>query len=223
MDHKTSESEEEKAEGDARQKLERLRWGEKVQCPLCSSINPIYPERRNNKPGFYRCPGSNQKLPHKPFVFSVRWGTLLARSNLPLHKWLTCLRRVLPQGMMHLPKPSGSSLARQLQITPLTARSVIKLIYSLDGHFLTRLSRDNNSTLWEKARHKVITSHENLFLMQYRVEQLLERYEGWQLLEGDCELQREINAYSSLLKEWSDGIGRPAKSRIIFNNKIHSK
>jgi transposase-like protein len=88
----------------ARQYFENNRWAGEVSCPHCGSLSvaPV----KNMKPMPYRCRDCRQH-------FSVRTGTVLAESRLPLHKWLmaifmmTTARKGIP----------STQMARELGIT----------------------------------------------------------------------------------------------------------
>ena len=59
--------------------FEKLRWGEVVVCPYCGSVHI---SRTKLMP--YRCRDCRKH-------FSVRTGTALAESRLPLQKWLLAI------------------------------------------------------------------------------------------------------------------------------------
>lgn len=63
----------------ARSYLETRRWPEGRCCPHCGSVRTT--EVKNEKPMPYRCQDCRQH-------FSIRTGTILAESKIPLHKWL---------------------------------------------------------------------------------------------------------------------------------------
>lgn len=92
----------------ARKYFERSRWGDEIACPNCSSLSTA--EVKNHKPMPYRCRDCRQH-------FSVRTGTVLAESRLPLHKWLmaiymmTIARKGIP----------STQMARELGITQKSA------------------------------------------------------------------------------------------------------
>jgi transposase-like protein len=60
--------------------FEQIRWKGKMTCPYCKSEN------------VYTCEGGNSPMPHRcrdcKKYFSVRTGTVFARSKLPLRDWL---------------------------------------------------------------------------------------------------------------------------------------
>lgn len=69
-------------EESARKYFELKRWNGHVCCPHCGS-NHIT-ECKDQKPMPYRCKDCRK-------FFSVRFGTILEESKLPLHKWLMCM------------------------------------------------------------------------------------------------------------------------------------
>jgi transposase-like protein len=95
-------------EESARKYFENNRWGGEISCPHCGglSVAPV----KNQKPMPYRCRDCRQH-------FSVRTGTVLAESRLPLHKWLmatymmTTARKGIP----------STQMARELGITQKSA------------------------------------------------------------------------------------------------------
>lgn len=95
-------------ENAARLYCEQNRWAGEVSCPHCGSLSVA--EVKNHKPMPYRCRDCRQH-------FSVRTGTVLAESRLPLHKWLmatymmTTARKGIP----------STQMARELGITQKSA------------------------------------------------------------------------------------------------------
>lgn len=122
------------AEEQARRKFEEFRWppNGKPICPNCGSHWPIYKQSRKGVEGYYRCPTLH---PHpsgapKPLVFTVRSGTILARSHLPLDKWLHCLSWFGRLPARHEP-PSAIGLAKAIGVNRKTASAVLKHLYEL--------------------------------------------------------------------------------------------
>lgn len=62
----------------ARNYLEAKRWGGKVACPHCGSLDRIQVRK---VAGYYRCLSCKED-------FTVRTGTIFERSHIPLDKWL---------------------------------------------------------------------------------------------------------------------------------------
>ena len=62
----------------ARNYLEAKRWGGKVACPHCGSLERIQVRK---VAGYYRCLSCKED-------FTVRTGTIFERSHIPLNKWL---------------------------------------------------------------------------------------------------------------------------------------
>ena len=62
----------------ARKHLEKRRWGKRPACPFCGDKERI--QKRLAK-GYYRCLACKKD-------FTVRTGTVFARSHVALHKWL---------------------------------------------------------------------------------------------------------------------------------------
>ncbi|MFA7585557.1 MAG: IS1595 family transposase [Novosphingobium sp.] len=92
----------------ARQYFERNRWAGEVSCPHCGSVSVA--EVKNHKPMPYRCRDCRQH-------FSVRTGTVLAESRLPLHKWLMAIY-MMTTARKGIP---STQMARELGITQKSA------------------------------------------------------------------------------------------------------
>jgi transposase-like protein len=65
----------------ARKLIESVRWPDGPVCSHCGTIGHAYPIK---KAGWYRCA---EKECRKDFT--VTTGTVMERSHIPLHKWLT--------------------------------------------------------------------------------------------------------------------------------------
>ena len=92
----------------ARGYFETNRWAGEVSCPHCGSLSAA--EVKNHKPMPYRCRDCRQH-------FSVRTGTVLAESRLPLHKWLMAIY-MLTTARKGIP---STQMARELGITQKSA------------------------------------------------------------------------------------------------------
>jgi transposase-like protein len=92
----------------ARKYFEDLRWDKGITCPHCQSNNIVHV--LNEKPQPYRCKDCRKH-------FSVRTGTILACSNVPLQKWLLAayLMNTAKQGV------SSCQMARELGVPQKTA------------------------------------------------------------------------------------------------------
>jgi transposase-like protein len=88
--------------------FERNRWGGTKACPHCGSLSVA--EVKNRKPMPYRCRDCRQH-------FSVRTGTVLAESKLPLHKWLMAIY-MMTTARKGIP---STQMARELGITQKSA------------------------------------------------------------------------------------------------------
>jgi transposase-like protein len=65
----------------ARKLIESIRWPDGPVCSHCQTVNHAYPIK---KAGWYRCA---EKACRKDFT--VTTGTVMERSHIPLHQWLT--------------------------------------------------------------------------------------------------------------------------------------
>lgn len=92
----------------ARKYFEQNRWAGEVSCPHCGSLSVA--EVKNHKPMPYRCRDCRQH-------FSVRTGTVLAESRLPLHKWLMAIY-MMTTARKGIP---STQMARELGITQKSA------------------------------------------------------------------------------------------------------
>ncbi|GAO00394.1 transposase [Komagataeibacter xylinus NBRC 13693] len=92
----------------AREYFETNRWGGEVSCPHCGSLSvaPV----KSMKPMPYRCRDCRQH-------FSVRTGTVLAESRLPLHKWLMAIY-MMTTARKGIP---STQMARELGVTQKSA------------------------------------------------------------------------------------------------------
>lgn len=88
--------------------IERCRWGDTVSCPRCGSGEIT--ETTNRKPQPYWCQPCRQ-------YFSVRTGTFMEKSSIPLQKWLIGIYLFLSQ-----PKGYASTvMAKELGVRQATA------------------------------------------------------------------------------------------------------
>lgn len=95
-------------EDSARKYFETQRWGDKAFCGHCGSEDVV--ECKDHKPMAYRCKGCRSH-------FSVRTGTILAESRLPLQKWLLAIY-MLTSARKGIP---STQMARELGVTQKTA------------------------------------------------------------------------------------------------------
>ena len=88
--------------------LEDLRWGDRMACPRCGSL--FVTETQDRKPQPYWCSDCRHH-------FSVRTGTLMAHSQLPLRKWIMAVH------LIHTARKGISSvqLSKQIGCTQKTA------------------------------------------------------------------------------------------------------
>ena len=92
----------------ARAYFEQNRWAGEVVCPHCGGLSVA--SVKSMKPMPYRCRDCRQH-------FSVRTGTVLAESRLPLHKWLMAIY-MMTTARKGIP---STQMARELGITQKSA------------------------------------------------------------------------------------------------------
>jgi len=95
-------------EESARKYFETNRWGDEPHCSRCGSFNVV--ECKDHKPMPYRCRDCRKH-------FSVRTGTVLAESRLPLQTWLLAIY-LLTSARKGIP---STEMARKLGVTQKTA------------------------------------------------------------------------------------------------------
>src|SRR6266700_2248781 len=70
----------------ARLYLQEVRWPDGVFCPFCGILDDIKPLGGESMgPGWFYCPACQDK-------FTVRVGSIMERSHIPLSKWLLAFR-----------------------------------------------------------------------------------------------------------------------------------
>jgi len=95
-------------EESARMFFENKKWGDTPYCGHCGSLD--ISECKNQKPMPYRCKSCRKH-------FSVRTGTVLEQSRLPLHKWLMAIY-MMTTARKGIP---STQMARELGITQKSA------------------------------------------------------------------------------------------------------
>jgi transposase-like protein len=94
-------------ESKAREFLEASRWPDGAVCPFCGQLETVHAlGGKSMGPGWYFCSDCKEK-------FTVRVGTVMERSHIPLHKWLFATHLIVSskKGM------SALQLSRMLGIT----------------------------------------------------------------------------------------------------------
>src|ERR1039458_8696835 len=103
----------------AREYMEQKRWNGEPSCPSCGVVGPIY---KLGAVGYYRCPGCK-------LDFTVRTGTIMERSHIPLDKWLLTmyLLTTARKGI------SSLQLAKEIGITQKSAWFLLQRIREACG------------------------------------------------------------------------------------------
>lgn len=150
--------------------LESYRWPDRqVTCPLCGGWR-LYREKRKGKAGYFRCRADHEADARRSggqFVFSVRHGTILENSRLPLAKWLYCLVDLsrLTTGRA----TSVDRLSKDLGVTRKTAARQLDLILMLDDYFYRNKRCDGKLAVPQLVINRFYENPEkNRFLFQYR-------------------------------------------------------
>ncbi len=120
----------------AREHFESRRWPKrKIRCPACGSAYPIWNQPRLGVEGYYRCPKSELHREingGRPFVFTVRTGTILARSHVPLSVWLIAFDLIYKLGDTFSIKDFGETL----ELHRRTTERVVDIIRQLQQRSL---------------------------------------------------------------------------------------
>jgi len=102
----------------ARVYMEARRWPDGACCPSCGEARRIHAPRL----GIYRCNACVSE-------FTIRTGTILERSKVPLHKWLYAMYLVATARE----KNSSVQIAKQIGVTQKTAWSMLHRIREACG------------------------------------------------------------------------------------------
>lgn len=102
-------------ESAARRFLETCRWNGAPVCPRCAAKERAHRQSRDGVDGYYRCAQCRT-------VFTVRSGTLLERSHVPLAKWLFAIKLMTSSRR----QVSSVQLAHLLGVTQKTAWSMLQ-------------------------------------------------------------------------------------------------
>jgi transposase-like protein len=101
------------------QHLERRRWPKGIVCPLCGSSRKVYHINRSHA---YKCADCRKQ-------FSVRKGTILEESLLPLQTWFAAIWLVTS----HRKGIASTQLARELGVTQKTAWFILGRLREVAG------------------------------------------------------------------------------------------
>jgi transposase-like protein len=113
----------------ARTYLEGRLWPQGTRCPVCGLGERI----TARKDGYYRCNACAQD-------FTVRTGTIMERSHIPLHHWIAAFVLVAQD-----PAIPVAALAKTIDVTVKTAGAVIERIYeALNSSVASHLDMDDH-------------------------------------------------------------------------------
>ena len=110
----------------ARKYLEARRWPNGVRCPVCTQGDNITTRKRS---GYYRCNPCRED-------FTVRIGTVMERSHVPLHKWLYAMYFIVTSRKGH----SSLQLSKEIGLTQKTAWFLLHRLREACGAELPKLS-----------------------------------------------------------------------------------
>lgn len=107
-------------ESTARVHIEERRWGGKPVCPYCGSEQRI---QKRKLTGYFRCLACKKD-------FTVRTGTILERSHVPLHKWLYAMYLLVTarKGI------SSLQLSKEIGVTQKTAWFMLQRLREACGN-----------------------------------------------------------------------------------------
>ena len=105
----------------ARVYLEARLWPSGPRCPVCAGLDSI--TTRAN--GYYRCNKCAED-------FTVRTGTVMERSHVPLHAWLVALGIIAGQ-----PEIPSAELGKALGVTQKTAWLILRRVHEAAGAYLS--------------------------------------------------------------------------------------
>ena len=100
--------------------FEEWRWGDKVECPRCGSDKIVH--RQNRKPQPFWCKPCRK-------YFSVRTGTQIENSRIPLRKWAIAIYLYSTS----LKRVSSMKLHRDLKITQTSAWHMLRRLREAAG------------------------------------------------------------------------------------------
>src|SRR5208337_4335026 len=136
----------------ARLYLESRLWADGVKCPTCKSGARI----TARKHGFYRCNACR-------LDFTVRTGTIMERSHIPLHKWLYAMYLLMTArkgiSSMQLAKeigvrqPSAWFLLQRIRGACGTPAAPLKGIVEADETFIG--GKENNKHMYRRIKDGV--------------------------------------------------------------------
>src|SRR5271165_2310934 len=127
----------------ARKRFEYLRWRSSPVCPFCTKAEAVKVLNGNSMgEGWFHCAACRKK-------FTVRVGTIMERSHIPLGKWLKCFHLLAEvDGNSHRLTPTQISEA--IKITRKSARLMLDRVNSQNER--RRHGTRGGPVWWEKAK-----------------------------------------------------------------------
>jgi transposase-like protein len=114
----------------ARVYMEARRWPQGACCPVCGEAKRIHAKRTHApRIGIYRCSACVSE-------FTIRTGTIFARSKVPLHKWLYAMYLLVTARK----RISSIQLAKQIGVTQKTAWFMLRRLREACGNDPSKLS-----------------------------------------------------------------------------------
>lgn len=122
--------------------FEKVRWGDYPVCPKCHNCGPVVPFE-NYHVGYWRCRECR-------ISFSVKQGTIMAHSLMPLDKWL------LAAVLVGQDDPTVVEMIEKLGVAHVTAWAAIKRVRTACGELTGEESLVDIAGRLLAARHELL-------------------------------------------------------------------
>jgi transposase-like protein len=127
----------------ARKRFEYLRWRGSPACPFCSKAETVkILNGESMGEGWFHCAACRKK-------FTVRVGTIMERSHIPLGKWRACFHLIDEVDRNHV-RLAVTQISQALNITRKSARLMLDRINSQNER-RRHSAGDARPVWWENA------------------------------------------------------------------------